>query len=244
MIGRILWIAALLGVAVVTAALQIDRQSERNSELAALVPGPLRNYAQTQIAGRAVAGQDPALALRETERLLRRRPIPAEYLTLRAAALGKAGKTEQAALAIQIAGQRGWRDPVAQEAVLRLALAAGDKAEAARRYMALLLRKETKDALLAELGPQVFAGTSDTARDTMVDIVVGGERWHSQLLRRGAGAIPPQDFAAIISASLQRGAAFSCGQLGGAAASVKRCDPAAAKVIVDAAATQCPELVP
>jgi hypothetical protein len=59
---------------------------------------------------------------------------------LLAVAQAKAGNAEAAGLAIQIAGQRGWREPVAQEAVLRLALGAGNKPEAARRYAALFLR--------------------------------------------------------------------------------------------------------
>lgn len=242
MIGRIIWIAALLGLALLTIGLQFDKQSERNPELAPLVPEALRNFAQTKIAARAAAGTDPAAALRETERLIRRRPIPAEYLTLRAVAQGKAGKAEEAGLAIQIAGQRGWRDPIAQEAVLRLALDAGDQAEAARRYAALLLRKGTTDALLLELGPMVLNDAGGVGRKTLVDIVVAGERWHPVFMRRGAVALPPEAFAAVISASIRRGVTFDCTTLGQSVAVLAQRDAVAADAIATAAATSCPKL--
>jgi hypothetical protein len=156
MIGRIFWWTALLAVATLTTALQIDKQAEASPSYATLVPVPMRNFAQTQIAARAAAGDDSGRALAETRVLVARRPVPAEYLALLAVAQAKAGQGEQSGLTIQIAGQRGWREPLTQEAVLRIALNAGDKAEAARRYVALFLRTETPDALLIELGPQVF----------------------------------------------------------------------------------------
>jgi hypothetical protein len=218
-------------VAIITIALQVDKQAETSPTLAALVPGPLRNFAQTQMAAQAAAGDNPAAALAEARRLVQRRPLPAEYLALLAVAQAKAGQAEQSGTTIQIAGQRGWREPVAQEAVLRLALAAGDKAEAARRYTALLLRRETPDALLIDLGPQVFDGSGGAGEATLIDIVAGSERWHPQFLRRGAAVMPPPAFSAVTRAVTERGARFDCADLARAAKVLERRDGAAAQAL-------------
>lgn len=236
MIGRIIWVAALLVIAAITAALQIDKQSEVAPALAPLVPPPLRNFAQTQIAAAAADGGDPALALAEARTLVRRRPVPAEYLTLLAVAQTKAGQGEAAGLTIQIAGQRGWREPLAQEAVLRLALAAGDKPEAARRYAALFLRDTTPNGLLEELGPAVLDETDGPGQQTMAGIVSGTERWQSGFLRRGATVMPPKAFSAIAIASIEKGAQFDCKVLAQAIQVVTRDDADAGQQLRLAAA--------
>jgi hypothetical protein len=229
MIGRIIWWTMLAATAFVTAALQVDKQAEAAPALSPLVPAPLRDFAQTQIAAQAAAGDDPAGALAEAQLLVQRRPLPAEYLALLAVAQAKAGQADQSGLTIQIAGQRGWREPLVQEAVLRIALNAGDRAEAARRYAALFLRAETPDALLTELGPQVFDAPAGPGEATLIDIVAGGERWHSQFLRRGALVMPPAAFSAVTRAVAERGARFDCAELARAAKVIKRRDPAAAQ---------------
>lgn len=238
MMVRVIWIAALAGIGAVTAGLQIDLKSKSASQFAAVVPEPLRNFAQLRIAQQAVLGDDPAVALAETRKLVARRPLPSEHLTLLAAGQAKAGK-DDAATTIQIAGRRGWRDPVAQLAVLRLALAAGDRREAARRYAALFLRRDTPDALLRELSPQVFGGTDTTARDAMIQIVVGGERWHAQFLARGRRVIPAYAFASIAAGSMAKGAAFDCRQIKQIVTYLNRDDASAAALLEDAASNRC-----
>jgi hypothetical protein len=229
MIARIIWWACLIVAALLTTALQVDKQAEVTPALAPLVPAPLRDFAQTRIAAQAAAGDDTARALAEAQLLVQRRPLPAEYLALLAVAQAKAGQAEQSGLTIQIAGQRGWREPLAQEAVLRIALNAGDRAEAARRYAALFLRAETPDALLTELGPQVFDARGGPGEATLIDIVAGGERWHSQFLRRGALVMPPAAFSAVTRAVAERGARFDCTELARAAKVLERRDPSAAQ---------------
>lgn len=244
MIGRILWWATLGAIGIVTAFLQFDMASRSNPALAEIVPSPLRNYAQVRIAQGAIEAEDAARALAEAERLVRRRPLPAEHLTLLAAAQAKAGDAEQAGVTIQIAARRGWREPVAQEAMLRLALAAGDRAEAARRYAALFLRQETPDALLREIGPAVLEGQDSSGRETIAAIVVGGERWHPMFLRRGPGVMPPAAFSAIAAMSLRDGAAFDCGQLAQSIATLERRDATASEQLRTAATGRCPQLTP
>jgi hypothetical protein len=242
MIGRIIWFAALAAIALLTAALQLDMQSKKAPGLAPLVPAPLRNEAQSQIVQTALTGKDTKLAVAEAERLVRRRPLPAESLTMLAVAQAKAGQMDAAGRTIQIAGQRGWRVPVAQEAVLRLALGAGDKAEAARRYAALFLRAQTPDSLLEELGPAVLGEPGGLGQQTLVAIVVGGERWHSTFLRRGVRVMPPAAYSAIVADSLARGAVFDCVVLGQSLRQAERRDPAAAADLRRAAARRCPEV--
>jgi len=239
MIGRITWLAALLAIAVLTTLVQLDKQSEATPALATAVPAPLRDFAQTRITAAAVESGDPATALAEAERLVRRRPVPAEYLTLLAVAQAKAGQPEQAALTIQIAGQRGWREPLAQEAVLRLALAAGDTPEAARRYAALFLRSATPDTLLIELGPQVLGDPSGAGRKTIADIVSGADRWHSLFLRAGLMVMPADAFSAIVTTSMAQGAVFDCGVLARSIIGLRPRDEAAAERLQLAAAKVC-----
>lgn len=226
-------------LAVVIAALQIDRQSDLTPALAPLVPAPLRNYAQPRIATDAIERANPATALFEAERLVRRRPVPAEYLTLLAAAQAKAGQAEAAATTIQIAGQRGWREPVAQEAVLRLALAAGDKPEAARRYAALFLRSATPNALLQEVGPMVLEETGGAGQRTLVDIISGTDRWNATFLRRGAQVLDPATFTDIAEAAVARGTQFDCSVLALTIQGLDRSDPASAERFRAAVGAQC-----
>lgn len=242
MIGRLIWLTALAGIAVLTTALQFDIKARSAPQFATVVPEPLRDYAQVRIVQKALAGDNTDEAVAEAEKLVRRRPLPAEYLTLLAAAQEKAGQREAAAQTIQLAGQRGWRDPVAQLAVLRLALAAGDRPEAARRYAALFLRGETPDKLIEELGPAVFGGPDQTARDTMVAVVVGGQHWHDAFLRRGSRLMPPAAFSAITVESMRRGAVFNCKVLEQSLGLLRSRDRAAADAIAVAASDRCPAL--
>lgn len=126
--------------------------------------------------------------------------------------------------------------------MLRLALANGDRPEAARRYAALFLRPATPDKLLLELGPAVFGGADAAARDTLVAIVVGGERWHPAFLRRGAQIMPPAAFAAIAEGSIARGTRFDCGALKGSIETLTRRDAGAAAALRAAARKPCPAL--
>lgn len=241
MIGRIVWLTSLSALALLITFLQLDRQSAANPALANMVPGPLRGYAQTAIAGTATEGDDAALALAETQRLVRRRPVPGEHLTLLAIAQAKAGAAEQASLTIQFAGQRGWREPLAQEAVLRLALAAGDKPEAARRFAALFLRASTSDELLRELAPAVLGEADGAGRHTLVDIISTTDRWNGAFLRRGVQVMPPAAFAEIAGASMERGTQFDCNVLAQVLKALKQRDAVAAERLRASAHSQCPQ---
>lgn len=210
MIARLFWWALLGAIAVVVIGVQLDRQSRKTPALAASVPEVFRSSAQFPIAAFALNGEDPQRALSEAERLVRRRPLPAEHLRVLAQAQFAAGQTEQSTLTIQYAAQRGWREPLAQEAMLRLASEVGDESEAARRFAALFLRRDTTDALLEETAAIVLAVPGGEGRQTLTEIVAGGDRWHDKFLRRGARVIPPKAFVEIVSGAIASGSQFDC----------------------------------
>lgn len=210
MIAGVIWRLFLAAIALVSFGLQLDRQVQRTPIIAERVPEAFRSSAQAPIAARALGADDPAIALAEAQRLVLRRPIPAEHLRLLAQAQILAGETEAGTLTIQYAAQRGWRDALAQEAQLRLAIDAGDTSEAARRFAALFLRRDTEDALLLELGEPVFGEPGGEARKTLVSIVSGGERWHSQFLNRGARVLPPDAYVEIIEETIASGTKYNC----------------------------------
>ena len=239
MIGRILWLAGIAAVAFVTAAVQLDRQARVTPGLSASVPEPFRAFAQANIVSDAMRGADNARALEEAQRLVARRPIPAEHLRVLAAAQFKAGNLEAGSRTIQIAAKRGWRDPLSQEAVLRLAIAAGDQPEAARRFAALFLSNETDDTLLRELAPPVFSEAEGPARNTLTEIVVGGERWFGFFLNRGPRVLPPDAFIEVVLESRKRGADFNCKGIGRARSILEKRDAAAAEQLAAEFAGQC-----
>lgn len=242
MIARILWIFALLGVAVVTAGVQLDRQSRKTPSLAQHVPEPFRSNAQLPIAAYAIDGDDPALGLAEAQKLVKRRPLPAEHLRVLAQAQFAAGELDASALTIQYAAQRGWRDALAQESMLQLALAAGDAPQAAMRYAALFLLRETDDALLERLGPQVLAEAGGPGRTTLIDIVSGGERWHGVFLSRGPRVMPPDAFSEIVGAALGRGVEFDCDRIELALRSISQRDASAGAQLAERAQGACPRI--
>lgn len=239
MIGRIAWWTLLLGVAVVCIGVQLDRQARKTPTLAESVPAPFRSSAQLAVAAFALDAGNPEVALAEAQTLIRRRPLPAEHLRVLAQAQVAAGDVDGGTLTIQYAAQRGWRDPLAQEAMLRLALEAGDTSEAARRYAALFLRPDTEGALLIELGEPVLGAADSEGRVVLAEIVAGGERWHNQFLRRGAMVLPPDAFADIVRRAAEDGAGFECDLLRSVGERLARRDAAAGAELSELARGTC-----
>ena len=239
MIAGIIWRIALVAVALVAAGVQLDRQTERTPSFADSVPMAFRSVAQRPMAAFALDRDNPQYALEQAERLVERRPLPAVHLRILAQAQFAAGQVEQSGLTIQYAAQRGWREPLAQETMLRLALEAGDMDEAARRYAALFLRRDTEDSLLEELGPRVLEEPGGEGRQTLVGIVVGGERWHNHFLRRGARVMPPDAFAEIVEVAQENGSRFDCGILEGNVRTLSQNDETVGASLAAAIAPYC-----
>ena len=213
MIGRLVWVLSLSLVAVITIGVQFDRESERNPALAQTVPGLFRSSAQPVIATSAIASDDAQKGLEEARKLVRRRPIPAEHLRILSQAQLEAGEVARGALTIQYAAQRGWRDGISQEAMLRFALQAGDMAEAARRYTALFLRRGTNDEQLEAVGGDILGDPGGRGRATFSAIIIGSDRWHGRFLRRGARVLPPDAFLEVFEGIVASGGEFDCNAL-------------------------------
>ncbi|AWW72923.1 hypothetical protein CD351_00610 [Erythrobacter sp. KY5] len=239
MIAGTIWRIALLAVAMLAIGLQLDRQTRRTPELSPSVPELMRSSAQTGVAAFAVAGDDPEYGLQEAERLIRRRPLPAEHLRILAQAQFDAGLLSESTLTIQYAAQRGWREPLAQETMLRLALQAGDEAEAARRFVALFVRRDTADGLLQELGSQVLAEPGGVGRQTFVSILSGAERWHSQFFTRGVRVLSSEAFSEILIDAMEGGTEFECSDLRSAVERLAPRDVAAAERVEGAIDRRC-----
>jgi hypothetical protein len=70
----------------------------------------------------------------------------------------------------------------------------------------------------------------------MVAIIAGGERWHTNFLRRGARVMPPAAFSAIVVDSIALGVRFDCSVLKQSTAQLEQRDPMAAADLRRAAA--------
>ncbi len=242
MIMRAAWIVGVALLGLVIAQLQFDRQSARDPWIMDWVAAPFRGNAQFLAVTAALNAGDRPGAVEEGRKLLLRRPVPAENLTIYATALYRTGDEELASVAIQTAAQRGWREPLPQEARLRLALEAGDLGEAGTRYIALLLNPASDNALLTTLGAEVLAEPGSEAEAVLAGVVSDTDRWHSTFLGRGAQVMPPAAFARVAVASIARGAVFDCRALEGVIASLTARDAAAGESLRAAALGKCPQL--
>lgn len=239
MIWRLVWLGLIAAVAIITAQLQFDRQAARQPEFTEWVIAPFRSEAQAAVTANALREKDADHALVEARRLMQRRPIPSEHLTMLAVAHAKGGDNNTAAIAIDAASRRGWRDMIAQESKARLALADGDIAEAARRFNALMLLGSQNDALLIELADQIFADPASPGHEALVAVVSGTDRWHRLFLNRGQRVLPKEVFVRVIRESSERGIRFDCTALNRAGKAMARRDAAAGLMMDDILQAYC-----
>lgn len=239
MIGRALWLLTLLAVAGVCVGVQLDRQSRKDPQLAAYVPEPFRSSAQRIVAASTIAAGSPEAGLAEARKLVERRPLPAEHLLLLTQAQVAAGEAEAGTITVQYAAQRGWRNPIAQQAMLQIALEVGDKPQAARRYAALFMIRGTEEELLKELGAQVLAEPNGEERAVLAEIVSGADRWHSTFLQLGARVMPPDAFTEIVQLNTGKGVRFECRRLEQAARTLSSRDETAGNKLAALTHKQC-----
>lgn len=231
MISRIVWILAVIAVALVTASVQLDRQARIAPDIANSVPEPFRAFAQRHITADALLAQNEALALKEARQLVARRPMPAEHLRMLSLAQFAAGNSEQSVYTIQLAARRGWRDLPSQSTMLRLALAAGDQAEAARRYAALFSQGGVDESELKGLGDLVFGEGSEEARAEFAKVVTDAARWQRTYLRKGPSVLPPEAFVDVTRRVTQAGVRFECDSIARAVQRLRRADQSASETL-------------
>lgn len=136
-------------LAIVAVGVEADREARRDLRIAELVPSFFQSYALETLARQAYErnemekGKDLAL------RLVERRPVPAETLSLYARGLLGVGDVNAAEPALQLAAQRGWRDRFVQRVVIVSSLENGRPAVASERVLGLWRQGDQSDWLKA-----------------------------------------------------------------------------------------------
>lgn len=189
-----------------TVGSELDRASRRKPALAGIVPHPFRNFAQERLTLAQVRSIEPAKALDSARLLVARSPIPAEHLTLLAIAEERQGNRDASVQLIQEAAQRGWRDPIAQQAMFDIALAADDVVQASQRFAALYATHEDQAPLL-EMRDRLLA--TARGREAFGHTLAEGGRWTTAFLRNSLRDLAPTTVQSIILAK-KRGAVLDC----------------------------------
>ena len=210
MIVRFAWLFVLAALACVVTAVQIDREALRKPQMAAAVPDGLASFAAQQSAAAAVMRGDGAQALDRARRLVRKRPLPAEHLTLLAQAEALAGNETAALRAMEAAAGRGWREPFAQNAMAAAALNSGDKDIAAQRLSALWAIGFARERL-GNLTRAMLA-TAD-GRAAFAQRLVAPGRWHSNFVTGAIELVPPEHLSDTIVRAREGGANLDCSAL-------------------------------
>jgi hypothetical protein len=214
-IARLIWIAALLGLAVVSTFAQVDRGARFAPQLAPMVPIAFRGFAQQRLTEIALAEGDGDLALAQAQRLALVRPLAAENLALLSQAALLAGQDDTGLAALEEAGRRGWREPAAQRAMAMSALLTQDWEAASQRIVALLATAKLEDAviqpLVAELA-QTPAGRAALARR-----LAESGHWQGKFVPAAAAYLPPAAYADLIVQARTLNAVLDCNGLQNAA---------------------------
>lgn len=207
--SRAIWVSLMAVLAVIASAAQLDRSARRDPALAPLVPVLFRNFAQERLTMATVRSAGPEQALADARRLVRRSPLPAEHVSLLAIAEERNGARDRSGVLVQRAAQRGWRDPIAQQAMFAIALAAGQHREAANRLAALYAVQEDQ-APLSDLTAQLQA--TPQGRSALAEALVAGGHWTNGFLYAAATSKAPES-RMTIALALERGANLDCGGL-------------------------------
>ncbi|MBB3860086.1 hypothetical protein GGQ88_001347 [Novosphingobium hassiacum] len=203
---RALWLCLIAVLAIAASGAELDRASRRIPQLATLVPTPFRSFAQEQLVSSTVRSDSPAMALQDAQLLVRRRPVPSEHLSLLAIAEERVGKSEKSGLLVQAAARRGWRDPIAQQAMFAIAFNAGDAGESARRLAAMWALQDNQ-APLRDLTAQLLA--KPEGRAALAETLGSGGRWTSSFL----ATVPqsaPVELAQTVALAAAKGIRLDC----------------------------------
>lgn len=205
---RWLWWLALAGLALVTVAAQLDRASQGRPELSAFVPGPFRSFAQVPMAMVALTTRDADAAREQARTLVRRRPMPAEYLFALSMAELRGGNPKGFAETFRAASTRGWRFAPLQVTAARAALDNGDAVGAANR-VAALWAAEPDNAALAQLTERLLAAPGGP--DALAINLAGTSVWQDTFLVQAPTlAVDNAALVQTVVAARRAGAAFDC----------------------------------
>ncbi len=225
--GKLSWFLFLVCLGAVAVLAQLDRQARYDPALAPWVPSMFAGFAHSHLAEAAIQADDLDRATGLSRQLVSQRPIPAENLVMLARAQLASGQRLDAAGSLQLAARGGWRDLNGQQAMLALAINAGDERQAGRHLAALWALSRDRE-LLAELSPAILSVPD--ARESFAKIVAGA-RWKNDFPAKAASVLPPSIFASTISSAIGAGADFDCSVLRGAAQTMIIKNPSASPLV-------------
>lgn len=214
---RLLWCISLGVLACIATVAQVDRHAHELPALADWVPERFRNFALVRQAATEAAEGSPGRAVTDARRLIILHPIPAENLTILAIAEHRAGNEFRSAHALTLAAQRGWREPLAQQAVALAAAKSGQGKIAADRLSALW-RTAVGKPFARELTVQLLEVPD--VRNHFAAKLDNEKAWVPSFLNWAVSNISPSVFTNLVEAANQRGAKFDCSFINKAARSM------------------------
>ncbi len=229
--------AVLLVIAVVTAGLQIDRQTRVSPQLFALVPDLFKSQALMAETDAAIARKlsgNAALA----RQLVERRPVPAESLVLLSLSAVQEGENDLADASMTLAASRGWRVPLANLLALAGAYAARDYDAAILRLAALNRLRPGDD--MVDQGVRTITASPE-GRDALAAYAGRDPAMANAVLAAISKEIDPDVMMEMIVRTREAGAQFDCGNLRWATMNqLRRGNASAAKGIWDTACAENP----
>lgn len=131
------WYLAFAVAAFMAVGVELDRQGRFDLRVAEMVPEPFQGDALENLTKHALESNDNSQGEALARKLVERRPIPAESLSLYSNGLLVNGNERAGLAALQAAAGRGWRDRFVQRAVIISALQQGTPQIAADRVVGL-----------------------------------------------------------------------------------------------------------
>lgn len=214
------WYSAVASAAVVAVGVELDRQARQDPAIASTVPSVFQGYALEVLVRDAVHRNDLARGRELSRRLVERRPMPAEPLSLYAAGLMSGGEVEEAIPALQLAAQRGWRDRFVQRVVILSALQSHNPNVAAERLLGLW-RQGDQSAWVKDLTRTTLGQPAGMAAFGNAFVVREGN-WVPSFLNWAASNLPAQTVEAVANKLSSRYEFFDCRALSGEAENLVR----------------------
>lgn len=199
---------ACLAWALIVTGAQLDREARARPALAPFVPPPFRSFAQAAIVEQGLArGTDPAALYPQARRLLLRRPIASENLTLFGLSALRAGDQQRALQAFGLAASRGWHDDIPQYMALVDAARGGRWDDAALRLRALLQTQASEPTIRQAIMPFM---ASPAGRATLARLLADNPDFQYPLLSIARTTLAPQQFRALLQHLASHRARIDC----------------------------------
>lgn len=207
----LLLLAGWLAGAAVIIGFEMDRESRYRPALARYVPPLFRSFSQAILVAQLLdSRKDADGTFAEAGKLVLRRPMAAENLSLYALAAARAGKERQSLQAISLAAARGWHDEVAQYAALDGAVQTGDWPSASLRLQALLQVRSRPAILIRAV--QDFT-TSAGGRTALAALIARNPPFQYQILGLAGTYGTADAFPLLVSALKPVTSRMDCGSL-------------------------------